>query len=89
MNGSMYLDGELVHNPYRKGSKMASVFHLFSDGCFHHPRDLVHIVKSAESVSTPANRRTATSFIRTLRRKFQVSANKYSDGTFYRIVGRA
>jgi hypothetical protein len=69
---------------YRYGTKMRQVYKLFSDGLTHGLDELVPIVKGMFSPNTPANRRTASSFVRTLRRKFTVER---CYGQYYRITG--
>jgi hypothetical protein len=71
-------------NPYKPGTKMAAVFDLFNDGTHHQLNEVVPLVKSKYSCSTPRTRRTAGSFVRTLRRKFVVG---YSELSGYIILG--
>lgn len=74
----------LPMNAYRYGTKMRAVFNVFRDGQAHTLDELVPIVKGIFSPNTPANRRTASSFVRTLRRKFRVER---SYGQSYRVTG--
>jgi hypothetical protein len=80
-----YLNSEWVPNPYRDGTKMRRVFDLFADGSWHTPGEVVSLVKSGLSpFNNSANRRTATSFIRTLRGKFIV----HTANGAYKLTGR-
>lgn len=59
-------------NPYRAGTKMAAVFDLFNDGRGHTVGEVVPLIISIPNSVNARTRRTAGSFIRTLRRKFEV-----------------
>ncbi len=65
-------------NPYRRGTKMAAVFELFNDGTHHTLGEVVPVVRSIFTPITPSSCRTASSFVRTLRKKFIVGYNELS-----------
>jgi hypothetical protein len=69
---------------YRRGTKMRRVYNLLSDGRAHRLNEVVPLIKGMFSPDTPANCRTASSFVRTLRRKFNVER---THGQNYRITG--
>ena len=73
-------------SPYRAGTKMAAVFYLFNDGQGHTLNEVAPLVTIVSNQVTPRIRRTAGSFVRTLRRKFKVVMNKL-DHTEYTLTG--
>jgi hypothetical protein len=80
----MTTNSPLPQNPYRYGTKMYSVYQIMQDGGYHLLSEFVPIVKGTYSPDTPANRRTAGSFMRSLRARFAVS---HSINLGYRVVG--
>lgn len=73
-------------NPYRAGTKMAAVFDLFNDGGGHTVGEVVPLIISPPNPVNARTRRTAGSFIRTLRRKFEVVIDRRYF-TEYTLIG--
>lgn len=61
------------YNPYVRGSEMEAVFNLIQDGEFHTLDEVVPLVTNLSTPSTPTTRRIASSFVRTLRKKFTMA----------------